>query len=47
MFDYKLYKERLLSDIGEKRYKHSLRVMECAEKLSQGHNIDKEKVKTL
>ncbi len=46
MFDYKLYKERLISDIGEKRYKHSIRVMECAEKLSRGQNVDKEKVKT-
>lgn len=46
MVDYKLCKERLLSDIGEKRYKHSIRVMECAEKLSLGQNVDKDKVKT-
>lgn len=45
MFDIELYKDRLISDIGEKRYKHSLRVMNCAEKLSEGKKIDKEKVK--
>lgn len=45
MFDIELYKDRLISDIGEKRYKHSLRVMECAETLSEGKKVDKEKVK--
>ncbi len=45
MFDIELYKDRLISDIGEKRYKHSLRVMNCAEKLSEGKKVDKEKVK--
>lgn len=45
MFDIELYKDRLISDIGEKRYKHSLRVMECAERLSEGKKVDKEKVK--
>lgn len=46
MFDIELYKDRLISDIGEKRYKHSLRVMDYAEKLSEGKKVDKEKVKT-
>lgn len=45
MFDIELYKDRLISDIGEKRYKHSLRVMDYAEKLSEGKKVDKEKVK--
>lgn len=45
MFDYNKYKDKLLSDIGEKRYNHSLRVVDCAIKLSEGKEVDLEKVK--
>ncbi|WP_297789736.1 bis(5'-nucleosyl)-tetraphosphatase (symmetrical) YqeK [uncultured Anaerococcus sp.] len=45
MFDYKKYEERLISDIGIKRYKHCLRVMDCAIKLSEGKEVDLDKVK--
>lgn len=45
MFDYNKYKDKLLSDIGEKRYNHSIRVVDCAIKLSEGKEVDLEKVK--
>lgn len=45
MFDYDKYKAKLINDIGEKRYKHSLRVIACALELSKNMKIDKEKVK--
>lgn len=37
--------QEIIKDIGEKRYAHSLRVMEVGLKLSQIYNVDKEKVK--
>lgn len=45
MFDYEKYKKRLIKDIGEKRYKHSLRVITCGLELSKGKKVDKAKVK--
>lgn len=45
MFDYKKYEEKLLSDIGKKRYKHSLRVVDCAIKLARDKEVDLNKVK--
>lgn len=38
-------KNQLIKDIGEKRYLHSLRVMETGLNLSKVYNVDKEKVK--
>ena len=46
MYDLEEWKDQLLSDIGEKRFKHSLRVMETAIKLSEGYDLDIDKVKT-
>lgn len=43
MFDIEKWEERLLADIGKKRYKHSYRVMETALKLNT--NIDEDIVK--
>ncbi|MDY2918776.1 MAG: bis(5'-nucleosyl)-tetraphosphatase (symmetrical) YqeK [Anaerococcus sp.] len=45
MFDIDSYKDRLLEDIGKKRYKHSLRVVDAALKLSEDLDIDVDKVK--
>ncbi|WP_262122259.1 bis(5'-nucleosyl)-tetraphosphatase (symmetrical) YqeK [Anaerococcus sp. Marseille-Q5996] len=44
MFNLDLWEDKLLSDIGEKRYKHCIRVMETA--LELNNNIDIDKVKS-
>lgn len=44
MFDLNIYKDKLISDIGIKRFNHCLRVKDFALKLN--HNIDAYKVKT-
>lgn len=43
MYDIEKIKEKLIQDIGEKRYKHSLRAAELAEKLAEKYDEDKEK----
>ncbi|MDO5047376.1 MAG: bis(5'-nucleosyl)-tetraphosphatase (symmetrical) YqeK [Anaerococcus sp.] len=45
MFDRSLYEKTLLDDIGEKRFNHSLRVVDKALSLSKGKDVDLEKVK--
>lgn len=44
MFNLDLWEDKLLSDIGQKRYKHCIRVMETA--LEFNNNIDIDKVKS-
>ncbi len=44
MFDFSRYKDKLKKDIGEKRFKHVIRVKDMALKLNT--NIDVEKIKT-
>lgn len=44
MYKLDLWQEKLITDIGEKRFKHCLRVMETALKLNS--KIDEDKVKT-
>lgn len=39
-------KEKLIRSIGEKRYNHSIRVMETAVRLARHYNYDEEKAKT-
>lgn len=41
----KSLKDKLIKDIGEKRYDHSIRVMETAIKLAETYNSDIEKTK--
>lgn len=45
MFDFENYKDKLLNDIGKKRFAHSLRVCDTAIALNKNFNIDLEKVK--
>ena len=40
------YRHKLIENIGEKRYEHSLRVMETAGKLAEIYGADRSKVKT-
>lgn len=44
MFDFSKYKDKLKSDIGEKRFNHSIRVKDMALKINK--DIDEEKIKT-
>lgn len=44
MYDLDKWQDKLLSDIGEKRYKHSFRVMETAVKINK--TCDEDEVKT-
>ncbi|WP_416335237.1 bis(5'-nucleosyl)-tetraphosphatase (symmetrical) YqeK [Anaerococcus sp. DFU013_CI05] len=44
MFNLNLWQEKLINDIGEKRFKHCVRVMETALKLND--SLDDDKVKT-
>lgn len=46
MYDLENWKEQLLSDIGDKRFKHSMRVMETSIELNKKYNIDEDKLKT-
>ena len=43
MYDIEKIKEKLIEDIGEKRYKHSLRVAQLAQNLAQIYDLDEEK----
>lgn len=43
MYNIENIKEILLEDIGKKRYKHSLRVAELAQKLAENYGVDEEK----
>lgn len=43
MYNIEKIKEKLIEDIGEKRYKHSLRVAQLAQDLAQIYEVDKEK----
>lgn len=43
MYDIEKIKEKLIEDIGEKRYKHSLRVAHLAQNLAQIYDLDEEK----
>jgi hydrolase, HD family len=46
MYDLENWKDQLISDIGDKRFKHSIRVMETSIKLNEKYNIDEDKLKT-
>lgn len=43
MYNIEKIKEKLIEDIGEKRYKHSLRVAQLAQNLAQIYDLDEEK----
>lgn len=43
MYNIEKIKEKLIEDIGEKRYKHSLRVAHLAQNLAQIYDLDEEK----
>lgn len=43
MYNIEKFKEKLIQDIGEKRYKHSLRVAKLAQELAEIHGADKDK----
>ena len=43
MYNIEKIKEKLIEDIGEKRYKHSLRVAQLAQDLAQIYEVDEEK----
>ncbi|SRR5574344_2123347 len=43
MYNIEKIKEKLIEDIGERRYKHSLRVAQLAQDLAQIYEVDEEK----
>lgn len=43
MYNIDEIKEKLIEDIGEKRYKHSLRVSELSKDLAEKYDVDKDK----
>lgn len=47
MFKLEKYKDKLISNIGEKRYNHSLRVIDFALKINTGLNEDKIRLASL
>lgn len=43
MYKQKKIEDRLIKDIGKKRFKHSLRVADTAEKLAKNYGVDQKK----
>ncbi|WP_297281116.1 bis(5'-nucleosyl)-tetraphosphatase (symmetrical) YqeK [uncultured Anaerococcus sp.] len=46
MYNLSMREEKLISDIGEKRFKHCKRVMKTALKINESYGIEEDKLKT-